>query len=221
MKKSFSKFALIALFSLFVFASCEKDGEPSTPAPVPPKTLDAPKNIAFDAKTLTFSWDKVKDATGYQCVLDNFLTIAFAEVYKNNTAVISNPKKDTWQIFYVRAVNGQVSSEMSSLEFIVTDKVLLSTPTNFVYDIIEKVDDVMKVKLSWSPVENATKYECNYSVIKGSMTISTGKTVSVPEITANSVSVGSTIIIRVRALPANGSQYVASKQGSAQVKDLK
>ncbi|MEG0560858.1 MAG: hypothetical protein RR513_10145 [Muribaculaceae bacterium] len=225
MKKNFSKFALIALVSLFVLSSCEKDSDSDpkpTPPPTPPSSLETPKNIAFDTKTLTFTWDKVKDAAGYQCVVDNFLSISFADIIKGNSAIITNPVRDVWKTFYVRATNGDVHSDIANFEFIVTDKTILDTPTKFVYDIIERTDKGLKLKFTWNPVNNANAYNCSYTVQSGDFSKTHSTSVKTAECVTSYLKVGSKVTISVRALPAEGSsEYAQSKQGVAQIKELK
>ncbi len=210
----------IVLILALILPSCNKDNDPKEPDPVLPTTLEAPKNIVFDSQKASFSWDKVKDATGYQCALD-LLSITIADVIKNPAAVLNNPVRDQWQMFHVRAVNGNVVSDISSLEFIITDKTILDTPTEFKYEIFDKAGTKFSLKLTWGAVTNATKYETSCAISLGASTVTTGKTVKTNELIIPSVTEGSTITLRVRALPGDTDKYVNSKQGVAQAKDLK
>lgn len=226
MKKTnlLSSLFMILIGGVTLFSSCASDDTKLPPEPDPPATLDAPKNITCD-RTGLFKWDKVANATGYQIAFDNISDVVYSKVYLNDSIRILEPTKDVWRKFFIRSAflsNGSIlkASETVSYDFIITDKTILETPSNFSFDILEQESSKLKVKFYWKNIANAAKYKlyCEIYNPKSSITVRYQEdNITTNEWTApTSITSGSTVTLEVTALPeSNSPTYVLSKTGSA------
>lgn len=224
-KKSFPFILLVILGMTALLSSCVEEPRPSA---IHPTSIDAPRDLGFDPATLSFTWDAVPYATGYQCAIGTIFDLTLnAMAVNSNHATVVNPVKDKWETFYLRSVYSsgvyQITSDPVQIDFIVTDKTVLETPKDFIYTITDRVDNSMTIKIGWKAVSNAGSYQVFTSDISPSGVTggSRNDALLVNEIVMTKVKIGHTITIVVIAQPgANSLDYVSSRKGFAHIKNI-
>ncbi|WP_455497820.1 hypothetical protein [Coprobacter sp.] len=221
------KFLLSIIIIIITMAviSCSSDDDNDNNIYTGEKTaLPTPDNFSTDYENKRISWDKIDNAENYYWFIDliNKGTVSTNHINLNSIA------EDQWTTITVQAIapvnTRWDNSPSKSYSFIFTNKMLLETPANFRYQIINETNPttgntIKKVKITWDAIANANKYNVTFEKTNDNIILKESKSVTEPSFTTNLISAtGYSYYIYVKAIPeTESSSYVSSKTGGARI----
>lgn len=147
---------MLIFLGMTLLSACNDDDTTLVP-------LDTPNVVNNDAtvSSLTFTWDKMKDATSYFYELtDPFGTIVAGEVTVSNTTTITHLQPSTTYTLsvyaYAAVTSSNTTSKVATLTATTADVITLDAPS----PVAESRGN--SVTISWNAIEHAGFYVYSY-----------------------------------------------------------